>query len=121
MNLSKLQSEAVLELNERFVMSKFNGNRIMRRDVCKRYTTPATIKNIEQFLSDQIQKAVEETNQSLHKQYPYHWWTFIDCLADYPICLKCGVVQNKNNEGDKCRGWVAVKLRDNLSIQSKGR
>jgi uncharacterized protein (DUF4213/DUF364 family) len=60
-NLSKLQSESVKELNERFVMSKFNGNRIMRRDVCKRYTTPATIKNIEQFLLDQIQKAVSET------------------------------------------------------------
>ena len=68
MTLSKLQSEAVKELKERFIAPPDSDiGWIVRSDInpifLETVTNKTLKKKLEQFLSDQIQKAVEETRK----------------------------------------------------------
>ena len=69
-NLSKLQSESVKKLKERFIAPPDSDiGWIVRSDInpifLETVTNKTLKKKLEQFLSDQIQKAVEETRKEM--------------------------------------------------------
>jgi hypothetical protein len=100
MNLSKLQSEAVLEFDELWVILT------NRKLVSEK---PHTKADIKQFLSDQIQKAVEETLKEVENNL---------CMAE---CIEPHETENEAQWFYHISEYTWLKLKAKLSIQSKGK
>lgn len=102
MNLSKLQSEAVLEFDKQFFEMEMYFERENPSNPLK-FVDPRVKIVIKQFLSDQIQKAVEETRKEYQEALVW-----------------CSGSEDFQLEGKARKGWEKICL-PLLSIQSKGK
>jgi transcriptional regulator of aromatic amino acid metabolism len=105
MTVSKLQSEAVLEFKKNYgniiqLASGVEGGQMSTSNI------HFIDKDVEQFLSDQIQKAVEETISECKR-------TVLETLPIY-VVGKSSPFEIRNEERDSL-----LKKLESLSIQSK--
>ena len=93
-NLSKLQSEAKLEIDNKFYNCK-NGGGIRTLDLTASHYI--SVDEVKQVVSDQIEKAVEETTkETVDKAFEWIWngWNLdlgnLDRAKEHFLSLKQG-------------------------------